>query len=120
MIQIQSFLPFLITLDNNRLRKQIMIISIQFSRQLKHPKHLKTEHYPVPTDVFCEIAEILLQTGLPHEIVAIKENRRAVVLCISYEEKSKFHQAAISNLEEILKSYHELCFDDRTSSWRDY
>lgn len=82
---------------------------------------LQSERCLVPSDVICEIAQIILQAGLSHEIVGVKDDRRVIILSIEYDEKSAFHNQAMDNIEEILHSYHEICFNgDKRIDWREY
>ena len=86
-----------------------------------NPRQLQSERYLIPSDVICEIAQIILQAALSHEIVGVKDDRRVIVLFVQYDEKSKIHNQAIENIAEILQSYHEICFDgDNRINWREY
>ena len=79
------------------------------------------ERYIIPSELMFEIAQVILQVDFVYEIIGVKENRRAIVLCIEYDAKSKLHQQAIDNIEEILQAYHEICYDkDERVNWREY
>ena len=83
-------------------------------------KNHNQETYIVPTDVMLEIAQIILKADLPHEIIGIKENKRQIIIGISYQNNLKFHQEAVKNIAEILKDYHELCNEEsETVNWRE-
>jgi len=78
------------------------------------------ETYTVPTDVILEIAQIIVQADLPHEIICVKEHKRQVVLEISHQPDLKFHQKAIENIMDILKEYRELCNEEiKNVNWRE-
>lgn len=83
-------------------------------------KNYNQETYIVPNDVILEIAQIILQADLPHEIIGIKENKRQIIIGISYQNNLKFHQEAVKNIVDILKEYHELCNQEsETVNWRE-
>lgn len=83
-------------------------------------KNYNQESYIVPADVMLEIAQIILQADLPHEIIGVKENKRQLIISISYHHNLKFHQDAIKNINDILRSYHELCSEEtETVNWRE-
>ena len=83
-------------------------------------KNYTQEKFIVPTDILLEIAQIILQADLPHEIVGVKENKRQIIMSISYQTNLKFHQEAIKNVNSILKEYHDLCHIEReTIDWRE-
>ncbi len=83
-------------------------------------KNYITENYNVPTDIILEISQIILQADLPHEIIAVKEHKQQIVLNISYQKDLKFHQEAIKNINDILKDYHDLCYQEsETVNWRE-
>ncbi len=83
-------------------------------------KNNNQETYFVPTDVMLEIAQIILQADLPHEIIGVKENKRQIILGISYQTNLKFHQEAIKNINDVLKEFHELCNEEsETINWRE-
>ncbi|MFY9311105.1 MAG: hypothetical protein WAQ28_18825 [Bacteroidia bacterium] len=78
------------------------------------------ETYVVSTDIILEIAQIILQADLPHEIIGVKENKRQIIIGISYQNNLKFHQEAVKNIADILKDYHELCNEEsETVNWRE-
>jgi hypothetical protein len=84
-------------------------------------KELKSERYVIPCDIVCEIAQIILQANLKHEIVGVKDERRVIILLVEYDEHSKFQVQAVENIEEMLHSYHSICFNgDNRISWREY
>jgi hypothetical protein len=88
-------------------------------KQNKNKNHI-SETYTVPTDVMLEIAQIIVQADLPHEIIGVKENKRQVVLEISYQADLKFHQQAIDNITDILREYKKLCNEDTENiNWRE-
>ena len=79
-----------------------------------------SETYTIPTDVMVEIAQIILQADLPHEIIGVKENKAQVVFTISHQSNLKFHQQAIENIADILKDYHQLCNgESEARDWRE-
>ena len=83
-------------------------------------KNYEQQTFIVPCDMMLEIAQIILQADLPHEIVGVKENKRQVVICISCQGNLKFHQQAIENIEAVLKDYHDLCSEEsKTVNWRE-
>jgi hypothetical protein len=83
-------------------------------------KNYTQEKFIIPTDILLEIAQIILQADLPHEIVEVKENKGQIVMSISYQINLKFHQEAIKNVNSILQEYHDLCHTEReTIDWRD-
>lgn len=83
-------------------------------------KNHNQETYIVPTDIMLEIAQIILQADLPHEIIGVKENKRQIIIGISYQSNLKFHQEAVKNIADILKDYHELCNEENeTVNWRE-
>jgi len=83
-------------------------------------KNYVSETYAIPTDVILEIAQIILQADLPHEIIGVKENKSQIILSISYQSDLKFHQEAIKNIADILKDYHEICCNEsETVNWRE-
>ena len=85
----------------------------------KNKNHIQ-ETYIIPTDVMLEIAQIILQADLPHEIIGVKENKRQIILGISYQSDLKFHQEAIKNIADILKGYQQLCNEEsETVNWRE-
>ena len=85
----------------------------------KNKNHIQ-ETYIIPTDVMLEIAQIILQADLPHEIIGVKENKRQIILGISYQSDLKFHQEAIKNIADILKDYQQLCNEEsETVNWRE-
>ncbi|MEO8760396.1 MAG: hypothetical protein ABI388_04570 [Bacteroidia bacterium] len=88
-------------------------------KQNKNKNHI-SETYTVPTDVMLEIAQIIVQADLPHEIIGVKENKRQVVLEISYQADLRFHQQAIDNITDILREYQVLCNEDTENiNWRE-
>ena len=81
----------------------------------------QSERFLIPGDVIFEIAQIILQVGLSHEIVDVKEDRRLIVLCVEYDGKSTLHKQAIENITEILQTYHDIFFNgDKRMNWREY
>ena len=85
----------------------------------KNKNHI-SETFIIPTDVMLEIAQIILQADLPHEIIGIKENKSQIIMEISYQPDLKFHQEAIKNIVDIVKDYHELCCEEhKETNWRE-
>jgi hypothetical protein len=85
----------------------------------KNKNHV-SETYTVPTDVMLEIAQIIMQADLPHEIIGVKENKRQILLEISHQADLKFHQQALENIAEMLREYQILCNEDtETVNWRE-
>jgi len=83
-------------------------------------KNNASETYAVPTDIMLEIAQIILQADLPHEIIGVKENKNQIVISVSYQADLKFHQEAIKNIADILKDYHEICCNESEAvNWRE-
>lgn len=83
-------------------------------------KNYNQETFIIPTDVMLEIAQIILQADLPHEIIGVKENKRQIIIGISYQNNLKFHQEAAKNIADILKDYHKLCNEEsETVNWRE-
>jgi len=83
-------------------------------------KNYNQETYIVPTDVMLEIAQIILQADLLHEIIGVKENKRQIIIGISYQNNLKFHQEAVKNITDIIKGYHTLCSEEsETVNWRE-
>lgn len=83
-------------------------------------KNYITENYNVSTDIILEISQIILQADLAHEIIAVKENKQQIVLSISYQKDLKFHQEAVKNINDMLKDYHDLCYQEsETVNWRE-
>ncbi|HEX7414682.1 MAG TPA: hypothetical protein VF411_11615 [Bacteroidia bacterium] len=84
-------------------------------------KDYDSETYTIPTDVMVEIAQIILQADLPHEIIAVKENKAQIVFSISHQSNLKFHQEAIKNIAEILREYQILCGveTENDTHWRE-
>jgi hypothetical protein len=83
-------------------------------------KNYFTENYNVPTDIILEISQIILQADLPHEIIAVKENKQQIILSISHQKDLKFHKEAIKNINDILKDYCDLCYQEsETVNWRE-
>jgi hypothetical protein len=86
----------------------------------KETKNITEENYVIPVDVMLEVALIILQAEIGHEITAVKENKRQIVIGLSYQSDLKFHQEAIKNIDEILRSYHELCSEESDEvNWKD-
>ncbi|MCX6183003.1 MAG: hypothetical protein NT150_13875 [Bacteroidetes bacterium] len=82
-------------------------------------KGFEKESYAIPADIIPEIAQIILQTGLPHEIIGVKENCRQVIIEIAYKSNFKFHSQAIDNISDLLKDYHELRSEEGNNiNWR--
>ncbi len=85
----------------------------------KH-KDYTVETYAIPTDVMVEIAQIILQADLPHEIIGIKERKGQIILSISHQVNLKFHQKAIKNITDIIEEYQTLSGnDEETNDWRE-
>ena len=83
-------------------------------------KNNASETYIIPTDVMLEIAQIILQADLPHEIIGVKENKNQIILSVSYQSDLKFHQEAIKNIADILNDYYEICCNEsETVNWRE-
>ncbi|HEX7413662.1 MAG TPA: hypothetical protein VF411_06405 [Bacteroidia bacterium] len=83
-------------------------------------KDYTLETYAIPADVMVDIAQIILQADLPHEIIGVKENKGQVMLDISHQTHLKFHQEAMKNIADILKEYQQLCCDEsETTNWRE-
>ncbi|MHB8260350.1 MAG: hypothetical protein ACYDCN_05720 [Bacteroidia bacterium] len=83
-------------------------------------KDYDSETYVIPTDVMVEIAQVILQADLPHEIIGVKENKAQIVFSISHQSNLKFHQEAIKNIDEILREYQILCSGQtETVDWRE-
>jgi hypothetical protein len=67
-----------------------------------------------------EIAQIILQADLAHEIIGLKENKGIIIMSISHQKNLKFHQEAIKNITAILKDYHEICSEESEAiNWRE-
>jgi hypothetical protein len=79
---------------------------------IKNNKNTDQETYIVPTDVMLEIAQIILQADLPHEIIGAKEHKRQLIISIYYQSDLKFHQEAIKNIVSILDAYKDLCDEE--------
>ncbi len=85
----------------------------------ENSKNYHQETYTIPNDVMMEIAQIIVQADLPHEIIGVKENKRQVILSISSQVNLKFHKEAIQNIEDILNDYYAFCTDEsETVNWR--
>ena len=83
-------------------------------------KNNSSETFIIPTDVMLEIAQIILQADLAHEIIGVKENKSQIIMNISYQPELKFHQQAIKNIVDIVKDYHELCCEEhKETNWRE-
>jgi hypothetical protein len=83
-------------------------------------KNSTEETLSVPTDVMLEIAQIILQAELPHEIIGVKENKSQIIIGISFQADLKFHQDALKNIQDILKAYHDLVHTEHEDiDWRD-
>ncbi len=83
-------------------------------------KNYISETYTIPADVMVEIAQIILQADLPHEIIAVKENKGQIVFAISHQSNLKYHQEAVKNIADILKDYQHLCGNEtETLDWRE-
>ena len=79
-----------------------------------------SETYSIPADVMVEIAQIILQADLPHEIIGVKENQAQIIFSISHQSHLKFHQEAMKNIADILKEYQILCSSEtETVDWRE-
>ncbi len=83
-------------------------------------KNNNQETFIVPADVILEVAQIILQADLLHEIIGVNENKRQIIIGIGYQNNLKFHQEAVKNIAGILKEYHELCSSEsETVNWRE-
>jgi hypothetical protein len=83
-------------------------------------KDYTAETYAIPADVMVEIAQIILQADLPHEIISVKESKAQIIFSISHQANLKFHQKAIKNITDIIEEYQTLCSnDEETTEWRD-
>ena len=82
-------------------------------------KGYEKESYAVPADIMPEIAQIILQANLPHEIIGVKENRRQIVIEIVYKRNFRFHSQAIDNISDVLRDYQELRSEEGDNiDWR--
>ena len=83
-------------------------------------KIYQQETFAIPNDVMMEVAQIILQASLSHEIIGIKENKRQIIIGISFQSQLKFHQDAVKNIQDIIKVYHELCFaESEAVNWKE-
>jgi len=83
-------------------------------------KDYTSDTYAIPTDVMVEIAQVILQADLPHEIINVKESKGQIIFSISHQANLKFHQKAIKNISDIIEEYQTLCSnDEETNDWRD-
>ena len=83
-------------------------------------KDYTSETYAIPADVMIEIAQIILQADLPHEIISVKVSKGQIIFSISHQANLKFHQKAIKNITDIIEQYQILCSsDEETNDWRE-
>ena len=83
-------------------------------------KNYQQETYIIPNDIMLEIAQIIVQADLPHEIIGVKENKRQIVISVSSQANLKFHQEALKNIDNILNDYHTMCSDESDAvNWRE-
>ncbi len=83
-------------------------------------KNYDQETFTVPTDVMLEVAQIILQADLPHEIMGIKEHKRQIIMSLNYQPGLKFHQDAVKNINDILNEYNEIRNEESESvNWRE-
>ena len=79
-----------------------------------------SEVYGIPADVMLEIAQIIVQADLPHEIQNVKANKGQIIMEINHQPDLKFHQKAVENIADILKEYQELCNEETENvNWRE-
>jgi hypothetical protein len=62
----------------------------------------------IPCDVMVEIAEVILQAELGHNIIGVEENKRELLFTIYHRPDFKLHQFAMENIKAILIQYHQL------------
>ncbi len=83
-------------------------------------KNYDQETFTVPTDVMLEVAQIILQADLPHEIMGIKEHKLQIIMRLNYQPGLKFHQDADKNINDILNEYNEIRNEESESvNWRE-
>ena len=83
-------------------------------------KDYTAETYAIPIDVMVEIAQVILQADLRHEIISVKESKGQIIFSISHQANLKFHQKAIKNIVNIIDEYQILCGnDEETNDWRE-
>jgi hypothetical protein len=87
---------------------------------IKNSKNEDQETYIIPTDVMLEIAQIILQADLPHEIIGVREHKRQLIINVNYQPGLRFHQEAIKNIVSILEAYKDICDEENEIvNWRE-
>jgi hypothetical protein len=72
------------------------------------------ESYVIPADIMTDVARIILQAGLSHQIIDANQERQEITLRIGYTKTSKFHQQALKNLYDLITDYNELRYEGST------
>jgi len=80
--------------------------------QTVNQNNQRSVNFCIPCDVMIEIAEIILQAELPHNITGVEENKRELLFTLNYSPDFKTHQLAIENIKTILIQYHQLYGDE--------
>jgi hypothetical protein len=83
-------------------------------------KNYSNKSIAIPCEVMTELAQIIIQADLPHEIIGVREAKGQIIMRISYQPNLKFHQQAIENIDALLEAFKDLhdC-EQELYNWRE-
>jgi hypothetical protein len=87
---------------------------------MKETKNIVEESVKIPSDMIIDVLAIIVKEGLKHEVLEVMENRKTIILGVTYDKNSPKHQKIMENIQNQLADYE--CYrwsENEQINWRE-